>query len=178
MREYRWYKLSPSIHKVLFHAADIQERLELPVGAYGEGAQETTHSDVKDIRIDSTRKNDRVNTNTDMLHRRLDNSDPIIASKIVERCTGFRKSDEEAVKDLPQHARNLLEIPIELLNAVRMAPVVVPRRAPGDGIEPEQNPALELLELEEEDERVLIPLDEEPVEEYEYLTGDEPMEVD
>ena len=164
IRRFQWYNLPASVHKILFHSHEIQERVELPVGVYSEGAQETTHRHCKDIKIDSTRKNSHLNTRTDMMNRRLDNSDPIIASKIVERCAEFRKTDEEALAALPVEARRLLEIPRGLVPAVLRANAPNGNDDVRLGFENENDE----IGMSDDDDEPLIPLDDEAVLNYEY----------
>lgn len=77
---YNWYKMPPSVHKVLFHGGDIIRSLTLPIGLYSEEAQEARNKDFKNIRLHHTRKMSRVNTNEDLIHGLLVSSDPLITS--------------------------------------------------------------------------------------------------
>ena len=168
---FHWYKLPASVHKILFHSHQIQQRLELPVGVYSEGAQETTHRQCKDIKIDSTRKNSPLNTKTDLMNRRLDNSDPIIATKIISRCAEYRKTDEEALAALPAEARRLLEIPRGLRPAPMQTRPVNQNPVARAGVQ--QNLGVEENEVEMIDQdEPLIPLDDEAVLNYEYQDHD------
>lgn len=77
---YSWYKMPPSVHKILFHGADVIKSLNLPIGLYSEEAQEARNKDFKRIREHNTRKMSRIDTNEDLIHGLLISSDPIISS--------------------------------------------------------------------------------------------------
>ena len=48
VKEYGWYKLPPSVHKILIHGADIiSTTAELPIGIYSEEAQETRNKHLR-----------------------------------------------------------------------------------------------------------------------------------
>ncbi len=76
---YDWYKMPPSVHKVLFHGSDIIESLNLPIGLYSEEAAEARNKDFRRIREHHTRKMSRIETNTDLIHGLLVSSDPVIS---------------------------------------------------------------------------------------------------
>lgn len=77
---YKWYYMPPSVHKILFHGADIMEYFDLPIGNYSEEAAEARNKDFRRIRENNTRKNSRTNTNEDIVHWLLVSSDPVISS--------------------------------------------------------------------------------------------------
>lgn len=77
---YKWYKMPPSVHKILVHGADIIDSLDLPIGLYSEEAQEARNKDFKKIREYHTRKMSRIETNEDIIHGLLVSSDPLISS--------------------------------------------------------------------------------------------------
>lgn len=77
---YDWYKMPPSVHKILFHGADIIASLNLPIGLYSEEASEARNKDFRQIREHHTRKTSRIDTNTDLIHGLLISSDPLISS--------------------------------------------------------------------------------------------------
>ena len=65
---YSWYYMPASLHKVLYHGADIIDYFELPIGTFSEEAQEKRNKDFRWIREHNTRKNSRQNTNEDIMH--------------------------------------------------------------------------------------------------------------
>lgn len=77
---YGWYKMPPSVHKILIHGAQIIDSLILPIGQLAEDAQESRNKDYRFYREHFTRKNSRCNTNEDLLKRLLISSDPVISS--------------------------------------------------------------------------------------------------
>ncbi|XP_037024136.1 uncharacterized protein LOC119066024 [Bradysia coprophila] len=91
-----WYKMPPSVHKVLIHGADIINSLVLPIGVYSEEASESRNKDFKNIREHHTRKMSRVLTNEDLIHGLLVSSDPLISSLR----TPFLKPNQEFGSDV------------------------------------------------------------------------------
>lgn len=79
-RHYNWYYMPPSLHKILFHGAEIMNYFDMPIGNFSEEAQEARNKDFRRIRENNTRKNSRVNTNEDIVHWLLVSSDPVISS--------------------------------------------------------------------------------------------------
>lgn len=77
---YHWFYMPPSVHKILFHGADIIASLNMPIGLYSEDAQESRNKDFKRIRQNHTRKRTRHETNEDLIHGLLVSSDPYISS--------------------------------------------------------------------------------------------------
>lgn len=67
-----------TVHKILFHGAQIMEFFDLPIGFYSEEAQESRNKDFKRIRECNTRKTSRIDTNEDIIHGLLVSSDPVI----------------------------------------------------------------------------------------------------
>lgn len=80
IKEYPWYSMPVSVHKVLFHGKDIIASCILPIGQMSEEAQEARNKNSRKFRELFTRKTSRIDTNTDLLHTLLITSDPIIAS--------------------------------------------------------------------------------------------------
>ncbi|KAL4097259.1 hypothetical protein QTP88_022062 [Uroleucon formosanum] len=78
---YDWYRMPPSVHKVLIHGALVIKYSLLPIGFLSEEAQESRNKDYKRYREHHTRKSSRINTNLDLLHFLLISSDPLITSK-------------------------------------------------------------------------------------------------
>ncbi|KAE8743473.1 hypothetical protein FOCC_FOCC010925 [Frankliniella occidentalis] len=67
VRLYDWYHLPPSVHKVLIHGGAIIRAAELPIGLYGEEAQEC--------------RNKHLRGNRDVLNMMLCTSDPYLYTK-------------------------------------------------------------------------------------------------
>lgn len=75
---YGWYYLPASVHKILIHGAKIIEHFMVPIGQLSEEAQESMNKIIRQTRAFHSRKNSRISTNTDLLHRLLELSDPLI----------------------------------------------------------------------------------------------------
>lgn len=104
VQEYGWFIMSPSVHKVLIHAAEIQQNLDMPMGAASEGGGELLHRLRKEARLHATRKDSRLHNMQDLFNRCLDISDPLISSKAEKMLNKFRNREE-----LPAEARALLD---------------------------------------------------------------------
>lgn len=77
---YPWYYMTPTIHKILVHGKQIIENSLLPIGMFSEEPQETSVKVYRGNRREFSRKCSRVATNTDVMHRMLYTSDPVISS--------------------------------------------------------------------------------------------------
>lgn len=78
---YPWYYMPVTVHKILIHGAEVISSFLIPIGQLSEEALEARNKDIKRFRTDHTRKTSRTATNTDLLHRLLETSDPLISSK-------------------------------------------------------------------------------------------------
>lgn len=75
---YPWYNMPPSVHKMLRHWSSIAASFILPISQLNEEAQEARNKDIKHFRENHTRKTSRKNINSDIFHRLLLSSDPLI----------------------------------------------------------------------------------------------------
>lgn len=100
---YGWYKMSPSVHKVLIHGHEIINSLPLPVGQLTEDVLEASHKQYKMIRLFHSRKTSRINTNTDIINMMLLSSDPVISA--------LRKKLVKKRKPFCQEVIDMLDIP-------------------------------------------------------------------
>ena len=80
---YEWYPMPASLHKVLIHGSDVAKSLILPVGMMSEEAQEARNKDVRDYRLQHTRKDSREHTMADQMGYLFVTSDPLISSSAV-----------------------------------------------------------------------------------------------
>lgn len=78
IQKYSWYYMPSTVHKVLYHGAEIVRSSILPNGILSEEAQESRNKDYKTFRVNYSRKTSRISTNEDILHKLLDTSDPFI----------------------------------------------------------------------------------------------------
>lgn len=80
VQQYPWYYLPASVHKILLHGSKVIDHALLSIGELSEEAAESSNKNLKLFRRDNTRKTSRILTNTDLLHRLLLHSDPLISS--------------------------------------------------------------------------------------------------
>lgn len=73
---YDWYYMPISMHKILIHGWSVIKESLLPIGELSEEAQEAKNKDIRYFREHHTRKNSRVETNTDLFLRMILSSDP------------------------------------------------------------------------------------------------------
>eukprot|EP00733_Pompholyxophrys_punicea_P001668 Pompholyxophrys_punicea_v1_NODE_925_length_1134_cov_1.885079.p2 type:complete len:146 gc:universal NODE_925_length_1134_cov_1.885079:451-888(+) len=81
LKEYGWYTLPTSVHKIFFHAWQVadyfQSKFSIPLWMLFEEAGETSNKEVKKARQFHSRKISRLTTITDMAHMRYAGSDPM-----------------------------------------------------------------------------------------------------
>lgn len=80
VKEYSWYPMPTSPHKILIHGADVISIALLPIGMLSEESQEARNKDFRRFRENRCRKTSRVESNRDLLNIFLTSSDPIISS--------------------------------------------------------------------------------------------------
>lgn len=97
---YPWYKIPPSVHKVLIHGSDIIRHLGLPIGCLSEEAQEASNKIFRKARAQNSIMKSRMCTNEDIMHYLFISSDPLISS--------IRIKQEKITKDLSAEAKELL----------------------------------------------------------------------
>jgi len=56
---YPWYKIPPSVHKVLLHGSDIIEYFGSPIGCLSEEAQEASNKIFRKVRVQNSRMKSR-----------------------------------------------------------------------------------------------------------------------
>jgi len=85
MHKYPWYPRSRTIHKVLAHGYKINSLTLVLLGCFGESASEARNKIYKKDRLPHARKNSRINTITDLFHKAIDSSDPLLSSVCLNR---------------------------------------------------------------------------------------------
>lgn len=100
MEHYSWYRMPVSVHKIIVHGAVVAQAIMLPIGMMSEEAQEASNKIYKQVRQKHTRKMDRAKTTTDLMHRMLEMSDPVI--------TKARGLPKEKKNDLPNDVLPLI----------------------------------------------------------------------
>jgi len=68
IKEYPWYYLPATVHKVLIHGSAIIEHAIVSIGELSEEAAEANNKEIKKCRLNHTRKMTRILTNTDILN--------------------------------------------------------------------------------------------------------------
>jgi len=112
MKTYPWYPMSPTVHKILVHGADIINLCIVPVGCLCENASEARNKHYKMDRRSHARKNSRLSNMADAFNRAMDSSDPLISSYYInKRLQNLKK------KPLPIEVINLLENPTSELSS-------------------------------------------------------------
>lgn len=77
---YPWYNLPASVHKILFHGAEIVESAALPIKSLSEEAQECRNKDYRFFGSHTSRNFSRQATNEDVFPSIMVSSDPLITS--------------------------------------------------------------------------------------------------
>lgn len=77
---YPWYYMPPTVHNILVHGSSVAKFALLPIGQLSEEALEARNKDVRNFRLNYTRKFSRTITNQDLFQRLLSTSDPVICS--------------------------------------------------------------------------------------------------
>ena len=85
VREYGWYYMPVSLHKLLVHSATVAAQCQLPIGAMSEEAAEASNKDLRRFRLRHTRKDTRLHGMSDLYGYMLVNSDPLLSSKGARR---------------------------------------------------------------------------------------------
>lgn len=75
-----WRQMSATVHKVLYHGGNVMRHHIFPLGELSEEAQEAKNKEYKKYRLNNTRKNSRLNQNTDLFTMLLLSSDPLIST--------------------------------------------------------------------------------------------------
>ncbi|XP_055697420.1 uncharacterized protein LOC129809645 [Phlebotomus papatasi] len=79
VKEYGWYKMPPTLHKVLFHGHQVIAKSQFPIGHLSEEPQEALNKEVYRIRRNNTRKYSRTAANQDLINGLIVGSDPVIS---------------------------------------------------------------------------------------------------
>lgn len=84
---YKRHPMTPTLHKILIHGSEVVEHALLPIGLLSEEAAEARNKHFREYRQNFARKFSRIDCNTDVIHRLLLTSDPLISAdrKIVKK---------------------------------------------------------------------------------------------
>jgi hypothetical protein len=76
----QWYDIPPSLHRVLVHGKEIVEATPLPIGITSEEGAESNTKFARRFHENHTRKTSQEDTMSDLFHRMMDISDPIVVA--------------------------------------------------------------------------------------------------
>ena len=79
-----WYDIPPSLHRVLVHGKEIVEATPLPIGLTSEEGAESNTKFARRYHESHTRKTSQKDTMSDLFHRMMDVSDPIVVAMSPE----------------------------------------------------------------------------------------------
>ena len=97
---YEWHPMTPTMHKILKHGANVINNAILPIGMLSEEAAEARNKHFRNYRQNYSRKISRELCNRDILNRLLLTSDPFLSSS--------RKYSQKKSKPFSQEALELL----------------------------------------------------------------------
>lgn len=103
---YGWHPMSPTVHKILMHGAQVISNHIVPIGQLSEEAAEARNKHFRKYRVDFARKFSRVDCNRDILNRLLLTSDPFISCNRVKRKKKSKSFSQEAISMLLPKAPN------------------------------------------------------------------------
>ena len=106
LKNYNWYYMPASVHKLLIHGPEVIERFMLPIGMFSEEAQESRNKDNKHCRLNHARKDSRLHTMQDQFRYLLVTSDPLVSTIIIEG----ERSKKPKLK-MNEDALSLLDMP-------------------------------------------------------------------
>ena len=90
---YPWFCMTFLLHKILIHGADIINHVSLPIGMMSEEAQESRNKDIRNFRVQHTRKTGMI----------LFSSDSFISS--ISKCPSLHSRNQVIVDN---NVQNLL----------------------------------------------------------------------
>lgn len=97
---YGWHPMSPTVHKILMHGAQVISSHIVPIGQLSEEAAEARNKHFRKYRVDFARKFSRVDCNRDILNRLLLTSDPFISCSRIKRKKKSKSFSQEAISML------------------------------------------------------------------------------
>jgi hypothetical protein len=104
-----WYNIPPTLHKILRHGKEIIENCALPIGMTNEEASEANNKILRHVRLFHARKTSWNDHLSDLYHRAMDVSDPVIADL---SSTMKKKNHEREKKALSTDILSLLQSPL------------------------------------------------------------------
>ena len=108
------------MNQVLEHSFQIAQHLNMPLGLISESSAELAHLRRKNARSYHTRKTSAKDHMEDLITWDLARTDPLIAKKSHEIDTQnkYNKTEIESLCELPPEARDLLDVPEDMLEQI------------------------------------------------------------
>ena len=96
MENVSWYKISPTLHKILEHGSLVLQLFpdSITSGMLSEEPAEASNKTIKGFQLDHSRQDTPQHRNLDVFHRQIDSSDPRILS-YFERQRKLRRKSED-----------------------------------------------------------------------------------
>lgn len=82
---YPWARMSPSLHKLLWHGCEIARQFRLPMAFYAEDANESWHKLYRKNMTSHARQNSRSNRILDVYNRAIFLTDPKISLILINK---------------------------------------------------------------------------------------------
>ena len=98
-----WYSLTPSLHRIFKHSADVIEACPLPIGLTTEEGSESNNKNIRRFRFHHSRRTPWFHSLKDVYDRIMDISDPLIQDTVASRRANSRKK-----RSLPKEVLALL----------------------------------------------------------------------
>jgi hypothetical protein len=102
-----WYNIPPTLHKVLVHGQALVEKCPIPIGLTNEEASEANNKILRNIKMHHARRTSWTDGMSDLFHRMMDSSDPVI----LEHTNKSKNKKQKQKKPLSQDVLNLLKSP-------------------------------------------------------------------
>jgi hypothetical protein len=99
-----WYPMPPSLHRVLFHGQEIIENCPVPFGWTSEEGSEANNKFSRQFATNHARKTSSSDALSDLFHRLVDISDPVLVSSSV-------KEKKHDLANLPNDMKKMVFIP-------------------------------------------------------------------
>jgi len=104
----KWYNIPPTLHKVLVHGQDLVQNCPLPIGLTNEEAGEGNNKILRNVKLHHTRKTSWTAGMSDLFHRLMDSSDPII----LEHSGNSKSQRKHQKKNISADILKLLQTPV------------------------------------------------------------------
>lgn len=102
-KDFSWARPSSAIHKVLAHGSDLIRVSPLPLGVLSEEGAESKNKDYRNDRLHHARKSGRKQNLSDVFHRSMETSDPL-----VSMVSATKRRDACKTQPLPAEVQELL----------------------------------------------------------------------